>query len=80
MSLIEGEITAEVLRADDRYGPFTSTHEGIGVLSEEYDELRAAVHGNDLVAVRREAIQVAAVAIRIASSMDNPSTVNRSLP
>lgn len=62
-----GEAIAEEVRAaEDRYGPFTSAHEGYGVLAEEVAELLAAIHANDGIGVRKEAIQVAAVAWRIA--------------
>lgn len=47
------------------YGPFKSTHEALGVLTEEFHELIAAIRSNDLAAVSREAIQVSAVAARL---------------
>jgi NTP pyrophosphatase (non-canonical NTP hydrolase) len=56
----------EAAQADERYGPFTSTHEALGVLSEEWDELREAIHANDFAAIEREAAQVASIAIRLA--------------
>lgn len=40
---------------------------------EEWDELRAAVHANDLEAIHREALQVAAVAYRLAAQTADPS-------
>ena len=60
-------VTVEADRAEVRYGPFTSTHEALGVLLEEWDELRAAVHANNVCAVRDEAVQIAAVATRLAA-------------
>jgi NTP pyrophosphatase (non-canonical NTP hydrolase) len=59
-------VRAEIDHADGTYGPPASTHESLGVLAEEWDELRDAVHGNDPVEIRHEAIQVAAVALRLA--------------
>jgi len=50
-----------------KFGDFTSTHEAMGVLSEEWDELRAAIHANSIQATSREAKQVAAVAFRLFS-------------
>jgi len=61
-------VLLEAHRANARYGLPTSTHESLGVLIEEMDELREAVRGNILVAVEREAIQIAAVAIRLADA------------
>ena len=76
----EEAIQAEIGRADSRYGPFTSAHEGLGVLVEEFDELKIAIRSNKLESVRAEAIQVAAVAWRIALSLDVASTQDRSHP
>lgn len=52
--------------ADARYGPFASTHEALGVASEEWDELRAAIHANNLTAMRNECLDLAAVLVRLA--------------
>jgi NTP pyrophosphatase (non-canonical NTP hydrolase) len=59
-------ITDEADRAEGRYGPFHSSHEAFGVLWEEVAELFDAVRENDLLKMEREAVQVAAVAARIA--------------
>lgn len=59
-------IRKECERAYGRYGNPTSTHESLGVLLEEVDELKAAIHRNDPQGVAEEAIQVAAVAYRLA--------------
>lgn len=67
------QVAAEADRAAAKYGPFASVHEAIGVLVEEWDELRAAVHANDLEAIHREALQVAAVAYRLAAQTADPS-------
>jgi len=68
----------EIARADERYGGFKSTHEGLGVLLEEGIELLEAVHKNDRLEIRKEAIQVAAVAVRLAISVDDDETWERS--
>ena len=49
-----------------RYGNFASTHEAIGVALEEWDELREALRTNNLGAIRAEAIDLAAVLVRLA--------------
>lgn len=64
------EIAAEADRAEERYGPFRSTHEGYGVIAEEVAELLDAIRENGPKAIRREALQVAAVALRIAEQCD----------
>lgn len=55
----------EAEKAAAKYGDFTSTHEALGVLVEEFDELRAAIHANRLPEIATEACQVAAVALRL---------------
>lgn len=63
---VEQDVAEEAERADKRYGLFHSTHEGLGVLVEEVAELAAAIRGKCLQDMAREAIQVAAVALRLA--------------
>jgi len=71
-------VLVEVLNADKRYGPFTSTHEGFGVLAEEVAELLEAIRSNERDSIEYEATQVAAVACRIVRSLTNSSTRQRS--
>ena len=57
------------------HGPFNSLHEGMAVLWEEFEELKVEVfRGNteprNPRAIRAEAIQVAAVALKIARMVD----------
>jgi NTP pyrophosphatase (non-canonical NTP hydrolase) len=66
MTEVMVEVCAEAARAEQRYGPFTSTHEGYGVLAEEVAELLDAIRTGNLESVRAEAIQVSAVALRLA--------------
>lgn len=63
-------LTQEVDDAHRRYGDFTSTHEALGVLIEEVDELRAAIHANALASIALEAMQVAAVAFRLSAQCE----------
>lgn len=70
MSTISATLLAvgrEAQAAADHYGPFASTHEALGVLCEEWDELREAIHCNDAAAIAEEALQVSAVALRLAT-------------
>lgn len=78
LSTFDRLIDIEIDGANENYGPFRSTHEGYGVLTEEYHELRDAIHSNDTDAIVKEALQVAAVATRIALSLDHFDTRERS--
>ncbi len=49
-----------------RYGQFASTHEALGVALEEWTELVDAVRSNKLGAIEHEALDLAAVCIRLA--------------
>ena len=60
------EIFAHMDRSKERYGDFASTHEALGVALEEWTEFIAAIHSNKLESVRDEAIDLAAVLIRLA--------------
>lgn len=64
------EVAEEVDSTTTKWPAFNSAHEGYGVLLEEVDELWDHVKVNqkrrDLAAMRKEAIQVAAMAIRFA--------------
>jgi NTP pyrophosphatase (non-canonical NTP hydrolase) len=63
------EIELRIKHADDRYGPFASTHEAMGVALEEWDELRDAIKKNALAGVEYECLDLAAVLIRLARQM-----------
>ena len=69
-STIAEEVKAEIDRAEEASGSFHSLHEGLSVLRAEYKELEDAIfwgvpEDGDTTAVRNEAIQVAAAAMRI---------------
>jgi NTP pyrophosphatase (non-canonical NTP hydrolase) len=72
------ELQWRMERAEKRYGPFASTHEALGVCVEEWDELRQAVQANALESVREEALDLAAVCLRLAASCRTPAFVERS--
>lgn len=63
-------VARELEQAQMNWPEFNSAHEGYGVLLEEMDELKAHVwtkqKNRDLVAMKKEAIQVAAMAVRFA--------------
>lgn len=60
------EVVAEFHRAAGKHPRFNSAHEGFAVILEEVDELKAEVwkRDHDRDAMRKEAVQVAAMALR----------------
>lgn len=72
---------AEFIRASRRFGAFNSTHEGWAVIREELDELWEAVKQNaDNSKLRREAIQVGAMALRFLHDCCPMLEVEEALP
>lgn len=73
IALIAEEVIAEAERAAKLWPPFNSAHEGFATLHEEFDELKAHVWTNqkkrNLDAMRTEAIQVAAMAVRFVNDI-----------
>lgn len=61
------KIRAELLRANKKFPPFNSGHEGYAVLLEEVEELKENVFwsGGDLDAMEEEAAQVGAMAAKL---------------
>lgn len=63
------DVLDELYKARQRFGAFVSAHEGYAVMLEEMDELWVEVKDNKRIesyrraAMRKEAIQVAAMAI-----------------
>lgn len=69
------QIGQEVERSHELgFGSFHSAHEGFAILLEEVDELKAHVwmkqSKRDLSAMRNEAVQVAAMAVKFVESID----------
>lgn len=67
------EIKAELDRARAKFGPMASAHEGFAVLMEELDELwqhvKTKQSERDVPAMRKEAIQIGAMAARFANDV-----------
>lgn len=61
---ILGIVEVELAGATDRFPSFNSMHEGSAVIQEEFEELWEAVKRNDRENARKEAVQVAAMAVR----------------
>lgn len=70
------EIRDEYTRARQKFPKFRSYHEGLAVLWEEFEELKAEVFLKDfdVEAIRKEAIQVAAMALAMCVDFPLPST------
>ena len=56
-------------KAEERYGAFRSSHEGLGVALEEWTELGEAIRSNDPAQIEAEALDLAAVLIRLAEGI-----------
>lgn len=73
MTSVITDVVDELQKARGNWPPFNSAHEGYAILLEEVDELKEHVwtkqKNRDLVKMRKEAIQVAAMAIRFAEEV-----------
>lgn len=62
------EVVAELTQAKENWPRWPSAHHGFAIINEEFDELKKHVWtkqtDRDLIAMRKEAMQVAAMAIR----------------
>ena len=67
--IVFNEVQTELKRIRDLYRPIHSTHEGYALLLEKFRELEREVFSKppswDVVGIREECIQVAAMSIRI---------------
>jgi NTP pyrophosphatase (non-canonical NTP hydrolase) len=76
---IQEELEERMNHAEERYGPLASSHEGLGVALEEWDELREAIKSNRPERITHEAYDLAAVLIRLIITLNtNKQTQNRS--
>lgn len=71
-AVMEAEVYNEVLKAVGKHAPMHSPHEGWAVIQEELDELWDEVKADRgrMLSARKEAIQVAATAIRYLVDLD----------
>lgn len=75
------EIAAELAKAEANNAPMNSAHEGLAVIHEEYTELQNWVYmkraKRDIGAMKAEAIQIAAMAIRFIKDVcKDPENIN----
>lgn len=72
----------ELVRAREKFHPFNSTHEGYAVMLEEMDELWDAIKSykactrinltrEEQAALRKECIQIAAMALRFITDLSD---------
>lgn len=68
---IEDEVMSDVMKqavtVEQRFSSYSSTHEALGVITEEMWELTQAIRTNYAEDVRREAIDIAVACLRLAS-------------
>ncbi len=81
LSCAADDALSEAYFAGTKWPPFNSAHEGYAILLEEMDELKAHVWTNqkrrDIDAMRVEAIQVAAMALRFIADVCNEEVGRR---
>jgi hypothetical protein len=72
---VAADVLAEITRARLEHAPMRGAHEGYAVLLEEVDGLWDEVkyRGRDLTRMRKEAIQVAAMAIAFVAEVTDHS-------
>ncbi|KKN76944.1 hypothetical protein LCGC14_0365960 [marine sediment metagenome] len=68
IDVISGEMCDEAQKAAESYSAFNSTYEGLAVILEEFEELKAEVFKKqsqyNYEKMRKEAIQLGAMAMR----------------
>jgi glutamyl-tRNA reductase len=78
---VADQVVEELLKATDRHAPQASAHEGYAVILEELDELWEEVKKReskrDWYHLRKEAIQVAAMALRFVVDVADPAIKER---
>jgi hypothetical protein len=78
------EIKKEIEYSEERHGLFHSLHEALAVIREEYLELEEAIFwgvqkNQDTKSVRSEAIQIAAMATKLAVMLSLVPNISQSL-
>ena len=68
------DVLAELERAEAKFAPMHSGHEGLAVIEEEYEEFKAEVFHGSRDRQRAEAVQLAAMAVRFIKDIsDTPA-------
>jgi hypothetical protein len=75
------EVLAELARAEAKFPPFHSGHEGLAVVEEEFEEFKREVFHGPSDRQREECIQVAAMCLRYLKDIsDGQQLVNAVQP
>ena len=73
LEIIMAEVMEELAQAANRFDSFNNAHEGYAVILEELDELWDEIKANaPMKRQRKEAVQVAAMAVRFIYDLDTP--------
>jgi hypothetical protein len=75
ISTIIQEIVNELKSANQKFPPFNSSHEGLAILREEYLETEQAIFHETSQRAREEAIQVAAMAVKLIRCIDGEGRI-----
>lgn len=70
-------LNERLAKADARYGNFASTQEALGVCLEEWNELQDAIRANDIEAIRKECLDLAAPLIRLHDQLETCEALRR---
>lgn len=71
------DVRNELYRATRQHGPLASAHEGYAVILEELDELWHEIKHGDKKSAHKEAIQVAAMAVRLIADVYRRATESK---
>ena len=72
-------IESRIKYARRRYGAYTSSHEALGVITEEYHELLQAIRSNNIQDIFEEACERAACATKLARDCGGKAFKARSI-
>ena len=90
--MLTDELATLINRAREKYGPFSSMQEALGVIRLEYRELEEAIQARDPDRIIAEALDLAAPCLRLAANVQScvamrersglrpPTTPPRALP
>jgi NTP pyrophosphatase (non-canonical NTP hydrolase) len=72
------ELKERIAQSSARFGAYTSSHEALGVITEEFYELVTVIRGNYRWSVYEEALDLAACALKLAQDCEKESFKKRS--